>query len=61
MGKLSFDPELDTTEAILTRSHYFKRGDFEEHFLPADSESCPADSQQIRGSIPTFSALAILS
>ncbi len=35
---LSFDPELDTPDAMMKYSHHFKRKDFDWRFLTTDSE-----------------------
>jgi cytochrome c peroxidase len=41
---LSFDPELDTPQAMTQYAHHFKRKDFDWRFLTTDSE---ADLQPI--------------
>jgi cytochrome c peroxidase len=50
---LSFDPELDTPEAMRKYSHHFKRGDFDWRFLTTDSD---ADLQPILDGYGQFRA-----
>lgn len=50
---LSFDPQLDTPEAMRKYSHHFKRKDFDWRFLTTDSE---ADLQPILDGYGQFRA-----